>query len=91
MLSQSNVEAFGVIFNFEPPVPLRDDEPNNPSLARLATIAWLGTEFPYGICDQACVESFDGLFEELQHNPRQISESITKALNNQFVITFEKS
>lgn len=65
MKSVATAEASGVIYNFEPPVFVCDDEPYNPSLARLATIAWYGIGFPRGFRDQTCEESFLQAFSDV--------------------------
>ena len=83
MKSISSVEVNGSTFIFEPPVPMPDNEPSNPSLARVATLAWYGAEHPSGIGQQLAEEGFDLLVAEASQDPQVIATKVTEALQNQ--------
>lgn len=87
MKTFSSVEAYGSIFVFEPPVSVRHDESTNISLARLATIAWYGTEYPRGFAHQTCEEGFLQAFDDLHHDPQLIAQKITETLQGKFIVT----
>ena len=86
----SSAIAFETTFNFEPPVPVRDDESANPSLARLATVAWYGTDYPRGFRDQTCEESFMQTFDDLGHNPVLVAYRVAEILEGKHLITLGK-
>ncbi len=83
MRTISSVEANGVTFVFEPPVPMRDDEGPNPSLARVATFAWYGAEYPYGIGHDVTEGGFDLLITQNSHDPQLIAAKITEVLRTE--------
>lgn len=83
MKTISSIELQGSTFNFEPPVPMRDDEPSNPSLARVATFAWYGAEHPYGMRHDLAEGRFQELIDDNTGNPQALATALTTTLQIQ--------